>query len=174
MDTEYLSLSAVAKKLQVHELLPVPIQGTLRRSLWITMAINVICIPILYVLPSWIASIGLERSAFYILFTADLANFAFRLGYELSPVLLALNIISFTMSAVVLYSSRFMTRPVSEPFHWMAGVGAFPSGISAITVLALATFLLAVIIIAIVIWLIIIAIIGWILSILFRCLIEML
>ena len=157
--TDYVSLSALATNMQIYEQLPVSIQKALKKSIWITVIINLICIPVLIALPELIESALPVYDGFFIWFTSDVANFVLRLTYDLSPFLLTLNIISLTLSIGVLIASTGMTKSVSEPVHWLAWAAAFPSGISAVTAVILTAFFLTVIVLAIIIWIVIIAIV---------------
>ena len=158
--TEYISLSELAGNFKIYERLPLPIQKALKKSIWITVIIDLVCIPILIALPGWIQSVvPLQPNGFFIWFTSDVANFVLGIASDLKDILLVLNIVSLALCIVVLIASTAMTKPAVESFHWLALLGVFPSGVSAFTALILTAFFLAAIALAIIIWIIIITVV---------------
>lgn len=160
MNIEYVSLSSVAENLRIYEKLPVHIQSGLRRSVEITLITNIVSIPLLLFLPGIIESIApVSSDGFFLWFTADVANFLFELAYNISGFLLALNVISFVLTVVVLATSWGMTKPVQEPVHWIAWVAAFPSGLSAVSAIIIVVLFVLLVIVATILWALLIALI---------------
>jgi hypothetical protein len=165
MNAEYISLGRLAQRMGFYNSMPVPIQQGLKNSIVLTIVTNIICIPIMLFTPALIEHIGyVSSNGFFIWFTADAVNFLLQLSYHLSGFLLILNILSLTLTVVVLLASWGMTKPVHESVHWLAWVAAFPSGASAISAALTIGLFIAIVVVALIIWAIIITLVIGVIS----------
>lgn len=162
MAAEYVSLHRLVQRMGAYESMPLPVQQALRHSVLLTLATNVVAIPLLWLAPLLVQAIyPVSSQGFFIWFTADAANFLLWLTDRLSGCLLVLNILSLVLIGAVLLVSRGMTKPVKEPFHWLAWLGAFPSGMTIVSTGVILALFAAIVVVAIVIWVVIITLAVW-------------
>lgn len=149
-----ISLSELARVMKVHDQMPIPIQAALCHSIKVTLATNIIFIPLMLVAPSILSPLYPVQSLFFY-FTGDAVTWLLSSANSLSTYLLFTNIISLIITGVVVIASRAFTRPVVEHLHWMAWAAAFPTGLSMLSVAVMVGLLLAVIVLTLVIWIVI-------------------
>ncbi len=155
-----ISLAALAQRMRAWDRLPQMIQGLLRQSVLITLAVNLICIPLFWMLSSmaWPNS-PVTSKGFFLGITADIVNFLLNLTHHVAPWLLALNIASLVLTLIVVMLSWGFTRRVDEIIHWLAWSAAFPSGASVASTVLLIVLLIAIVVITLIIWIIIIGLV---------------
>jgi hypothetical protein len=155
-----VSLAALAQRMRAWDHLPQFIQGLLKQSVLIALAVNLICIPVFWLLPKceWLSS-PVPPNGFFLWFTADAVNLFLRLTREVAPWLLGLNIASLVLTLLVVVLSWGFRKRVHEAVHWLAWSAAFPSGASVLSAIILAGLLLGVVLIALVMWIIIITLV---------------
>jgi hypothetical protein len=155
-----ISLAALAQRMRAWDRLPQFIQGLLKQSVLITLVVNLICIPVFWLLPrcEWVSS-PVPRDGFFLWFTADAVNLFLRLAREVAPWLLGLNVVSLVLTLLVIALSLGFTKHVSEAVHWLGWSAAFPSGASVVSAMILAALLIAVVLIALIMWIIIITLV---------------
>lgn len=149
-----ISLSELARVMKVHDRMPMPIQAALCHSIKVTLATNLIFIPLMLVAPYILAPLYPVES-FFFYFTGDAVTWLLSFANSLSTYLLFINIISLAITGGVVIASRAFTRPVVEHLHWMAWAAAFPTGLSILSVAVMAGLLLVVIVLTVVIWIVI-------------------
>ena len=156
-----ISLSELARVMKVHDRMPIPIQAALCHSIKVTLATNIIFIPLMLVAPSILSPLYPVQS-FFFYFTGDMVTWLLSSANSLSTYLLFMNIISLAITGGVVLASRAFTRPVVEHLHWMAWAAAFPTGLSILSVAVMFGLLLVVIVLTLVIWIVItvLAILG--------------
>lgn len=155
-----VSLAALAQRMRAWQHLPQFIQGLLKQSVLIALAVNVICIPVFWLLPGceWMSS-PVPPNGFFLWFTADAVNLFLRLTREIAPWLLGLNVASLALTLLVIVLSWGFRKRVHEAVLWLAWSAAFPSGASVVSAIILAGLLLAVVLIALIMWIIIVALV---------------
>ena len=155
---ECISLASLVQRVGLYERLPVLIQSTLRNSVLITVAMNLICIPVLWLVPSpeWALS-PVTSNGFFLGFTADVVNLLLKVAYVVAPFLLVLNVASLLLTLIVLLLSWGFTKPVDEAVHWFAWSAAFPSGATTLSAVFWALLFIAIVVITLVIWIVVIA-----------------
>lgn len=144
-NSQYLSLAQLTQQLGVYEATPVPIQGWLKRGFQIALLINLILLPFLDWLWGWLPQSGsISFSSEYFLFpvTSQILNWLLALAQKALAPLIYLNLASTALAIPVLLVSRGLTRPVAQPFHWLAWLAAFPAGLSAAAALLIAGFMI--------------------------------
>jgi len=149
-----ISLDELARRLKDYDRMPVRVHETLRRSVGITLASNVVSIPLLWVATYSLSSTYPVQSIFF-LFTHGLIDSVLWFGDAISGYLLALNIISLSLVVIVLSVSRAFTRPVREHYHWMAWFAAIPTGLSIVSAAIIAGLVILVVVLTFVIWILI-------------------
>ena len=157
MSAEYVSLGALAQRLDVYERLPIPLQEGMKQSVVLTLKTNLFCIPTLFLTPI-LRPLLLNGFFSVINPTADAAHALYYAIMALRSELLVFNVISLILVGMVYFLSEGMSAPVHEPVHWAAWVAAFPSAASAVS-LAIFAMLLALLFLAtLVVWIVLIII----------------
>lgn len=171
MYADYVSLADLAKRIDVYESMPVRLQTALSQSIKLTLITNVVSIAVLLLAQTFLYPIN---GGFFgiVDFTEDAANWLIWAIHTLTPVLLALNIVSLILVGLVLLISWGMTRAVREPVHWMAWVAAIPSGATALAGVLLTTLFALLIVVTIVIWIVAIMITLMVLGALLSALVS--
>jgi hypothetical protein len=156
---QYISLAQLAQQMEIYERMPVPIQKAMQYSVWITLAVSCVCIFVSRVIiPSILDSVRESLTGFFI-FTSDSANSWIQFTSKMSPFLFGANIVSLLLMLSVLLVSWGMTRAVKEPVHWLAWLGAFPCGISAVSIVILLVWIGLLFVFTLLLWIIVGAII---------------
>jgi hypothetical protein len=149
-----ISLDELARRMKDYDRMPIAVQTALRKSVAITLASNVVSIPLL-----WLATYNLSSTypvqSFFFVITGGLIDFLLRLADGVSAYLLALNIISLLLVGTVLAVSRAFTRPVREHYHWMAWLAAIPTGLSIVSAAIITGLVILVVLLTLIIWIVI-------------------
>jgi len=149
-----ISLDELARRMKDYDRMPVAIQAGLRQSVGITLASNVVSIPLLG-LATYSLSSTYPVQSFFFIFTGGLIDSLLWLGDAVSAYLLALNIISLLLVVTVLAVSRAFTRPVREHYHWMAWFAAIPTGLSIVSTAIITGLVILVVVLTLIIWIVI-------------------
>jgi hypothetical protein len=150
MQTTYVTLSNLSKQTVIYEHLPLPIQAALRHSILLSILSSIVFLPLAVFAPQFLVPV---TGGFFGLLV-PVANWLIGAVYTLQPILIVLSLASLLLSLCVVVNSLFLTRPVSEPFHWIGSLAAVPAGINTITVTG---------VIALFALLVVVTIIGWVL-----------
>jgi hypothetical protein len=151
----HISLDELVGGLRSYDSMPVLVQEGLRRSVVLTLASDLISIPLLLGASAVLPSLYPVESFFFI-FTSGAIDGVLGLGDWLSGKLMVLNLVSLILIIIVMVASRAMTRPINEKFHWAAAAAAVPTGLSIISSAIVIALLLAVVILTLGIWYLII------------------
>jgi hypothetical protein len=153
-NTKHISLDELAQGLRSYDSMPTLIQEALKNSIWLTLATNIVSIPLMWFAPMFLPSFyPVEHGFFY--FTGDWVNSIFALGEWLSVYLIVLNGVCLALILTVIVASWAMTKSVREGFHWLAWSAAIPTGLSAVSTALIVGLVLILCVVAAIIWLVI-------------------
>jgi hypothetical protein len=159
MNTEYISLAELFRQrnFEVYERMSPRLQGTLRRSVWYTLASQTALLAFFTLVPHDFWLNRLTPGGFFILHpSVHWSNDLLDLLYEWIPSLMVLNMVSLAMTLAILTISWWMTRPAHIRVHYLATVNVIPTAINAVILAVLAVILALVVALNIACWAVII------------------
>jgi hypothetical protein len=157
MHAEYISLDALLKRSRFYQHMPLPIQGALRRSVWLSLSLTLAYIGFALAVPDRRLAQGIPFGGFF--FITDFVVWSNRLLDWLlaaEPFLLAVNGIGLVLIGGVVILSSGMTAPTSERVQWLAMTAAVPAMVSSASVGIVGMVLVAVTLLTFGLWVIII------------------
>lgn len=155
MNTEYISLAELFRqhRYEVYERMSPRLQGTLRQSVWYTLASQTALLAFFVLVPHHFWLNRLTPGGFFIFHpSVHWSNDLLALLYGWIPSLMVLNLVSLAMTLTVLTITWWMTRPAHIRVHHLATINTIPTAINAAIVALVAAILMLVLVLNIIAW----------------------
>lgn len=142
--TDYVSSHEVVSHLQIYERLPAPIQTVLQHTLWINVGVSLANVLVYGLVYPATTPFGLSMNTEGWLLLDPAVNFLAQTYHQIAPLCLGFSGLTLVISVGILLLSWGFSRPLAEPFHWLIGLLALPSGLTLVlAALGFALFLIA-------------------------------